>query len=64
MLGSGAVTFGVWVRTPKYTPLGSLLLHPPKLLILGTWFIMKLDFYDQSTDHHGSFMLCWLLFEE
>lgn len=33
MLGCGAMTFGVRVRTPKH-PLGLSLLHPPKTLDL------------------------------
>lgn len=49
MLGCGAMIFGVRVRTPKH-PLGLFLLHPPKLLILGTWFILKLDLYDKSME--------------
>lgn len=64
MLGCGAMIFGIRVRTPKH-PLGLFLLHPPKFLILGTWFILKLDFYDRSMDqNHGSFMHCWLAFKE
>lgn len=48
MLGFGAMTFGVRVKMPKH-PLGlSLLLpHEPKLLIFGTRFILKLEFYDE-----------------
>lgn len=51
MLDCGAVTFRVRVRTPKHHHGLSLLLpHQPKLLIFGTWTILKLDYYDRSID--------------
>lgn len=57
MLGCGA---DLWCENKNTKALPwPLLLHPRKLLVLGMWFVLKLDFYDKSTvQHHGSFMLC------